>query len=186
LTGLVGRNTLPRIPGRPTDSGLQDLVGAATDALIAQGSQRAQMADVAAAIGVAKGTLYLYVESKEALFDLALRYADAVEPVASPVAVSRPRHATCGSRCRPCRAARPRDAGLLGRPSTLGPRAATGRCGPRGGHGGAHALATGLRSEAPTGARGPAAGLVMGFCARCLLPPVSSQREAGETSRGSR
>src|SRR5262249_18850416 len=38
------------------------------------------MADVAAALGVAKGTLYLYVESKEALFDLVARYADAPPP----------------------------------------------------------------------------------------------------------
>ena len=37
------------------------------------------MADVADALGVAKGTLYLYVESKEALFDLVCRYADAPE-----------------------------------------------------------------------------------------------------------
>jgi AcrR family transcriptional regulator len=37
------------------------------------------MADVANALGVAKGTLYLYVESKEALFDLACRYADTPE-----------------------------------------------------------------------------------------------------------
>src|SRR5262245_38955545 len=40
------------------------------------------MADVAAALGVAKGTLYLYVESKEALFDLAVRHADASRPFA--------------------------------------------------------------------------------------------------------
>ena len=37
------------------------------------------MADVADALGVAKGTLYLYVETKEALFDLVCRYADAPE-----------------------------------------------------------------------------------------------------------
>jgi AcrR family transcriptional regulator len=37
------------------------------------------MADVAEALGVAKGTVYLYVESKEALFDLACRYADSPE-----------------------------------------------------------------------------------------------------------
>ena len=34
------------------------------------------MEDVANALGVAKGTLYLYVESKEALFDLVIRHAD--------------------------------------------------------------------------------------------------------------
>ena len=38
------------------------------------------MADIAAALGVAKGTLYLYVESKEALFDFVVRYADAPRP----------------------------------------------------------------------------------------------------------
>jgi AcrR family transcriptional regulator len=38
------------------------------------------MADVAEVLGVAKGTLYLYVESKEALFDLVLRCADGHEP----------------------------------------------------------------------------------------------------------
>jgi AcrR family transcriptional regulator len=42
------------------------------------------MADVAEALGVAKGTLYLYVESKEALFDLALHYADAPERLGKP------------------------------------------------------------------------------------------------------
>lgn len=35
-----------------------------------------QMADVANALGVAKGTVYGYVESKEALLDVALRFAD--------------------------------------------------------------------------------------------------------------
>jgi len=43
---------------------------------IEQGYRRTQMSDVATAMGVAKGTLYLYVESKEALFDLVCRYAD--------------------------------------------------------------------------------------------------------------
>jgi AcrR family transcriptional regulator len=40
------------------------------------------MEDVAKALGVAKGTLYLYVESKEALFDLVIRHADG--PVTEP------------------------------------------------------------------------------------------------------
>lgn len=35
-----------------------------------------QMADVADALGVAKGTVYGYVDSKEALLDMALRFAD--------------------------------------------------------------------------------------------------------------
>ena len=51
---------------------------------IERGYPRTQMADVAEALGVAKGTLYLYVESKEALFDLVARYADAARPFAEP------------------------------------------------------------------------------------------------------
>ncbi len=42
------------------------------------------MADVAAAMGLAKGTLYLYVESKEALFDLVIRSADRDGPIELP------------------------------------------------------------------------------------------------------
>jgi len=63
---------------------LHDLVQAATDVFIAQGYRRTQMADVAAAMGLAKGTLYLYVESKEALFDLVVRNADREELVELP------------------------------------------------------------------------------------------------------
>jgi AcrR family transcriptional regulator len=53
------------------------LVQRATQVFIDLGYRRTQMADVAEALGVAKGTLYLYVESKEALFDLVVRCADA-------------------------------------------------------------------------------------------------------------
>ena len=59
---------------------VEQLVDCATSVFIEQGYARTQMADVAAALGVAKGTLYLYVESKEALFDLVARYADAPRP----------------------------------------------------------------------------------------------------------
>src|SRR3989442_9675996 len=59
---------------------LPQLVRCATAVFIQQGYQRTQMADIAAALGVAKGTLYLYVEGKDALFDLVLRCADA-EPL---------------------------------------------------------------------------------------------------------
>ena len=55
---------------------LQQLIEAATATFIAQGYRQTQMADVAKALGVAKGTLYGYVESKAALFDAAIRYAD--------------------------------------------------------------------------------------------------------------
>ncbi|MBY0275763.1 TetR/AcrR family transcriptional regulator [Candidatus Binatia bacterium] len=70
------------------DDRLAQLIDAATRVFIEQGYRRTQMADVAAALGVAKGTLYLYVESKEALFDLVCRYAD--QPRAAPSDVSFP------------------------------------------------------------------------------------------------
>ena len=65
---------------------LPQLLDAATRVFVEQGYRRTQMADVAAAMGVAKGTLYLYVESKEALFDLVCRYADQPPQSASEVA----------------------------------------------------------------------------------------------------
>jgi AcrR family transcriptional regulator len=42
------------------------------------------MSDVAEAIGVAKGTLYGYVESKDALLWVCLRYADEAGPIPLP------------------------------------------------------------------------------------------------------
>ena len=56
------------------------LVDCATQVFIERGYAHTQMADVAEAMGIGKGTLYLYVESKEALFDLVLRSADAEHP----------------------------------------------------------------------------------------------------------
>jgi len=63
----------------PSDR-LGRLIEVATDTFIAEGYRRTQMADVAEALGVAKGTLYGYVESKAALFDEAIRCADGSEP----------------------------------------------------------------------------------------------------------
>jgi AcrR family transcriptional regulator len=63
---------------------LDHLVRTATEVLISQGYRRTQMADVAAALDVAKGTLYGYVESKDALFELCLRHADRPDPLAQP------------------------------------------------------------------------------------------------------
>jgi AcrR family transcriptional regulator len=60
---------------------LPQLIACATTVFIEQGYRRTQMDDVAAALGVAKGTLYLYVESKEALFDFVIRCADAEMPL---------------------------------------------------------------------------------------------------------
>jgi AcrR family transcriptional regulator len=52
------------------------LVEVATKTFVARGYRLTQMADIAEALGIAKGTLYGYVESKEALFDAAVRFAD--------------------------------------------------------------------------------------------------------------
>ena len=60
---------------------LSQLVECATRVFIEQGYRRTQMADIAEALGVAKGTLYLYVESKDALFDLVTRCADGENPL---------------------------------------------------------------------------------------------------------
>lgn len=61
-----------------------ELVRAATRVFISLGYHRTQMADVAAAMGVAKGTLYVYVESKAALFELCARYCDEPGPIPRP------------------------------------------------------------------------------------------------------
>jgi AcrR family transcriptional regulator len=53
-----------------------ELVDAATEVFIAHGYRLTQMSDIAEAVGVAKGTLYGYVESKEALFALCIFHAD--------------------------------------------------------------------------------------------------------------
>ena len=60
------------------------LVRAATEVFIRQGYARTQMSDVAEAVDVAKGTLYLYVESKEALFDAAVRHAGSRDSIEAP------------------------------------------------------------------------------------------------------
>ncbi len=72
---------MPRaIPG----DRFHDLVEAATSVFLEQGYRRTQMADVAGRMGVAKGTVYLYVASKEALFDAVVRHADRPERLALP------------------------------------------------------------------------------------------------------
>jgi AcrR family transcriptional regulator len=67
----------------PTDR-FHDLVEAATRVFLEQGYRRTQMADVARRMGVAKGTVYLYVESKEALFHAVVRHADRAERLELP------------------------------------------------------------------------------------------------------
>jgi AcrR family transcriptional regulator len=69
-----------RIPENRFD----ELVRAATEVFIARGYRLTQMSDVAEAVGVAKGTLYGYVESKDALLWVCLVGADQVGPIPLP------------------------------------------------------------------------------------------------------
>jgi len=67
---------------------LDDLARRAVEVFSERGYRRTQMADVARRLGVSPGALYGYVESKEALFELALRRAFGEEP--RPVPLPRP------------------------------------------------------------------------------------------------
>jgi AcrR family transcriptional regulator len=62
----------------------QQLVESATAVFLEQGYRRTQVADVAARMGLSKGSVYTYVESKEALFDCVLRHADHSDPIDLP------------------------------------------------------------------------------------------------------
>lgn len=66
---------------------IADLIDVAAETFIALGYRRTQMSDVAEALGVAKGSLYTYVESKEALFDTVIRFADGESPLPDPDAL---------------------------------------------------------------------------------------------------
>lgn len=63
------------------------LVDVAAEVFIAQGYRRTQMDDVAEALSVAKGTVYACVESKAALFDAAVSFADNPELLPGPEAL---------------------------------------------------------------------------------------------------
>jgi AcrR family transcriptional regulator len=69
------------MPQRMRPSRVDAVVHAAAQVFIAHGYRRAQIQDVADAMGVAKGTVYGYARSKEALFAAAIRYGDGVEPL---------------------------------------------------------------------------------------------------------
>jgi len=74
------------MPPRSIPEGrLQDLLECSTRVFLEQGYRRTQIADIAAALGVAKGTVYLYVESKQALFYAVLLHADGDVPPVSAV-----------------------------------------------------------------------------------------------------
>jgi AcrR family transcriptional regulator len=84
-----------RIPENRFD----ELVDAATEVFIARGYRLTQMSDIAEAVGVAKGTLYGYVESKDALFLLCLVHADREGPLEHPaeLPVRKPRSGELGA-----------------------------------------------------------------------------------------
>jgi AcrR family transcriptional regulator len=63
---------------------IDDLIRCATEVFTAQGYRRTQMAGIADAVGVSKATLYLYVESKEALLWLCLQHADDPNQIGRP------------------------------------------------------------------------------------------------------
>jgi AcrR family transcriptional regulator len=77
---------------RPPDR-FGQILDAATRVFGAKGLERAKMSDIASEAGVSQGTLYNYVESKEALFGLLLDRglgAPLPEPQAQPMASPTP------------------------------------------------------------------------------------------------
>ncbi|MHB8383621.1 MAG: TetR/AcrR family transcriptional regulator [Candidatus Binataceae bacterium] len=68
---------------RPADR-IPSLIHAALRVFSSKGFRRAQMADIAHEMGVSPGSLYNYVESKEALFYLVIDQAFAQSPGAEP------------------------------------------------------------------------------------------------------
>jgi len=71
---------VPRLKAQISGKRLRELVIAALQIFSRQGYERSQVADVAKVMGVAPGTIYLYVEGKEALFDLIIRHTASDDP----------------------------------------------------------------------------------------------------------
>jgi AcrR family transcriptional regulator len=86
---------------------VRDVAEAACQVFIDKGYRRAHISDVAAELGLSHGAVYGYVESKEALFQLAMTLAIGLEPVedlALPVPTPEP-----GQLLAPLRAWNPAD-----------------------------------------------------------------------------
>jgi len=69
-----------------SQSWLSDLLEAATTVFAAKGYRQTQMSDIAREMGVSQGTLYNYVESKEALFLLVCQHGFSDRPIEPPQA----------------------------------------------------------------------------------------------------
>lgn len=65
---------------------LPEIIHHATKVFCIKGYRQTQMSDIAKAMGIAVGTLYLYVDSKEALFDLIVRQGFNGEFISSDLA----------------------------------------------------------------------------------------------------
>ncbi len=115
------------MPRAAPASRVDDLVDVALRTFRAQGYERTQMADVARSLGVAPGTLYRYVEGKEALFHLVIDRAvgpPAPPPPALPVPTPPPGATERRLRERVAEALRfPKLEAALGRRRVADPRA---------------------------------------------------------------
>lgn len=84
MTLLAPARGRPRATPEMRAGRLDELLRAAIRVFSRCGYRRAQMADVAREMGVSAGTVYNYVESKEALFHLLVDRGFAVDAVAPP------------------------------------------------------------------------------------------------------
>ncbi|MCC6920873.1 MAG: helix-turn-helix transcriptional regulator [Alphaproteobacteria bacterium] len=75
---------------RRTEGRLEAIVEAALCVFTRHGYAETQMADIARAAGVSTGTLYLYAESKEALFHATLRHAQGKSLSGEPLPLTFP------------------------------------------------------------------------------------------------
>jgi AcrR family transcriptional regulator len=78
------------MPRRPSPDRLEQIMAAALRVFAEKGYRRAQMADVARAMGVAPGTLYTYVTGKDALFHLVIDRAFSAGVSSTPPALPIP------------------------------------------------------------------------------------------------
>ena len=72
------------MPRRIPSDRFAQLIAVATKTFVERGYRMTQMSDIADELGIAKGTPYGYVESKEALFDAAVRFADGQTELPDP------------------------------------------------------------------------------------------------------